>query len=58
MCTEYNTEMKCEHKPKCELLGILKENRKLKQELKTVKKELEEKRIYESWEKNPERMGR
>lgn len=58
MCTEYSTETKCDHKNDCKLLGILKENRQLKEELRETKKELSDLQIRKSWEDYPEMMGR
>jgi hypothetical protein len=57
MCTEYSTEEKCEIKDTCELQKILTENTKLKKKLRQIKKELEEVKYNQSWERNPERMG-
>lgn len=58
MCTEYSTETKCDHKNDCKLLGVLKENRQLKEELRETKKELSDLQIRKSWEDYPEMMGR
>lgn len=58
MCTEYSTETKCDHKNDCKLLGILRENRQLKEELREIKKELSDLQIRKSWEDYPEMMGR
>ncbi len=58
MCTEYSIETKCDHKDDCKLLGILRENRQLKEELRETKKELSDLQIRKSWEDYPEMMGR
>ena len=58
MCTEYSTDTKCENKDTCKLQAILTENAKLKEENRRLRKENEERRIRESWEKFPEAMGR
>ena len=58
MCTEYSTETKCDHKKDCKLLGILRENRQLKEKLRETKKELSDLQIRKSWEDYPEMMGR
>ena len=58
MCTEYSTETKCDHKKDCKLLGILRENRQLKEKLRETKKELSNLQIRKSWEDYPEMMGR
>ena len=65
MCTEYSTEVKCEHKKDCKLLNILRENKRLKQELrqtqddlKKVKSNLEKSESIRNWEKYPDQMGR
>ena len=58
MCTEYSTETKCDHKNDCKLLGILRENRQLKEELRETKKELSDLQIRKSWDDYPEMMGR
>ena len=58
MCTEYSADNKCDHKDKCELLGILKEDRRLKEKLREIKKERDKLSMEKSWKNNPERMGR
>ena len=58
MCAEYSTETKCDHKKDCKLLGILRENRQLKEKLRETKKELSDLQIRKSWEDYPEMMGR
>ena len=49
MCTENNNEVQCENKDRCMLLGVLKENRKLKKELRELKKEHEDYKCKQSW---------
>lgn len=58
MCTEYSTDTKCENKGACKLQAILTENAQLKAENKRLRKENEERRIRESWEKFPDMMGK
>jgi hypothetical protein len=58
MCTEYSIDTKCDFKDKCKLIALVRENRKLKTELKAVKKELTELKSIRSWELYPDRMGK
>lgn len=58
MCMDYSTDVKCDNEETCKLQTILTENAKLKEENKWLRKENEEMRIRESWEKFPEAMGR
>lgn len=58
MCTEYSTDTKCENKKSCKLQAILTENAQLKEENKRLRKENEERRIRESWDKFPDMMGK
>ena len=58
MCTEYSTDTKCENRENCKLQEILTENAKLKEENKRLRKENEERRIRESWDKFPDMMGK
>lgn len=58
MCTEYSTDTKCENKESCKLQAILTENAQLKEENKRLRKENEERRIRESWDKFPDMMGK
>lgn len=51
MCTEYSVDVPCEEKEKCPLLKILRENKKLKQEIKELKS-------ISNWEKFPDEMGK
>ena len=58
MCTEYSIDTKCENKESCKLQAILTENEQLKEENTRLRKENEERRIRESWEKFPDMMGK
>lgn len=58
MCTEYSADHKCENKETCKLQAILTENAQLKAENKKLKKDNNEMRIRESWEKFPDMMGK
>ncbi|MBP3577693.1 MAG: hypothetical protein J6K15_06250 [Lachnospiraceae bacterium] len=58
MCTEYSTDTKCENRENCKLQEILTENTQLKEENKRLRKENEERRIRESWDKFPDMMGK
>ena len=58
MCENYSTDKACEIKDKCELRTLVKENKKLKEELKSVKRELNEMKAISSWEKYPDMMGK
>ena len=58
MCTEYSSDVKCEKRKECELQKILSENKKLKEEVKRLKKENSDLQIKRSWEVNPDMMGK
>lgn len=58
MCTEYSADTKCENKETCKLQAILTENAQLKAENKRLKKDNDDMRIRESWEKFPDMMGK
>ena len=58
MCTEYSTDTKCDYKETCKLQAILTENAQLKEESKRLRKENQEMKIRESWEKFPDMMGK
>lgn len=54
MCTEYNSDIRCDNEQDCKLLNLLKENKHLKEEVKSLKKENER----SSWERFPDEMGK
>jgi hypothetical protein len=58
ICDNYDVDTKCDFKDKCKLIALVRENRKLKTELKAVKKELTELKSIRSWELYPDRMGK
>ena len=58
MCTEYSAGTKCENKDTCKLQAILTENAQLKAENKLLKKENDERRIRENWDRFPDMMGK
>lgn len=58
LCNNYAVDIKCDFKDKCKLIALVKENKNLKLELRTVKKDLAELKTIRSWELSPERMGR
>ena len=58
MCTEYSVDTKCENKDTCKLQAILTENAQLKAENKLLKKENDERRIRENWDRFPDMMGK
>lgn len=58
MCTEYSADTKCENKDTCKLQVILTENAQLKAENKLLKKENDERRIRENWDRFPDMMGK
>ena len=58
MCTEYSADTKCENKETCKLQAILTENAQLKAENVRLKKDNDDMRIRESWEKFPDMMGK
>lgn len=58
MCTEYSTDTKCDYKKTCKLQAILTENAQLKEESKRLRKENQEMKIRESWDKFPDMMGK
>lgn len=58
MCAEYSVNTKCENKSTCRLQAILTENARLKEENKKLRRENEDRRIRESWDKFPDMMGK
>lgn len=58
MCTEYSVDTVCDHKDDCKLQAILTENAKLKAENRALKRENNDMRVRESWEKFPDMMGK
>lgn len=58
MCMDYDVTVKCGNEESCKLLAILKENKKLKKELREAKKERDELASWKSWTLNPDMMGR
>jgi predicted RNase H-like nuclease (RuvC/YqgF family) len=58
MCTEYSADVKCEKKKECELQNILSENKKLKEEVRMLKKENENLQSKISWATHPDMMGK
>lgn len=58
LCDNYDVDTKCDFKDKCNLIALVRENKNLKAELKTVKKELAELKTIRSWELSPDRMGK
>lgn len=57
MCTEYSKDVKCEDKKTCKLLNIVRENRRLTEENKKLKKEVYKLRIERSYMKDPNAIG-
>lgn len=58
MCVEYSSDIKCDNKNNCELQNILSENKKLKEEVKRLKKENKDLLIEKSWRMSPDMMGK
>ncbi len=48
MCENYSTDTACEIKDKCELRALVKENKRLKKELNSAKRELNEMKAISS----------
>lgn len=57
MCTEYSSDAKCENKNDCKLLGILKENKLLKNKNKELARELADARLKMSYMVDPNAIG-
>lgn len=54
MCSEYDSEHRCDSNGKCKPIELFKENQKLKEENKSLKKQIQELRIVRSWDKKQE----
>ena len=57
MCTEYSKEQTCEHEKDCKLLGLVKENERLKKENIRLRKENTRLRNEISWGASPLTIG-
>lgn len=57
MCTEYSKDVKCENKPTCKLLNIVRDNKRLTEENKKLKKEVYKLRVERSYMKDPNAIG-
>lgn len=59
-CIEYSVEYECGVQEQCILMELVKENKKLKIAIKSLReqvKNLEAQSVKNSWINNPERMG-
>ena len=57
MCQEYDIEHKCEMENSCKLIYVLKENKKLKKQVNSLKKELSDTKLKMSYMINPNVIG-
>ena len=57
MCQEYDVEHKCEIEQNCKLISVLEENKKLKKEINSLKKELSDTELKISYMINPNVIG-
>ena len=53
MCQEYDVEHKCEIERDCKLISVLEENKKLKKQVNSLKKELSDTKLKMSYMINP-----
>ena len=58
LCDNYDVDIKCDLKDSCKLISLVRENKNLKEELRTVKRELADLKSIRSWELSPDRMGK
>ena len=57
MCQEYCIEHKCEMENSCKLISVLKENKELKKQVNSLKKELSDTKLKMSYMINPNVIG-
>lgn len=57
MCQEYDIEHKCEMENSCKLISVLKENKELKRQVRSLKKELSDTKLKMSYMVNPNAVG-
>lgn len=57
MCQEYDVEHKCEIEKDCKLISVLEENKKLKKDINSLKKELSDAELKMSYMINPNAIG-
>ena len=57
MCQEYDVELKCEIERDCKLISVLEENKKLKKQVNSLKKELSDTKLKMSYMINPNVIG-
>lgn len=57
MCQEYDAEHKCEIERDCKLISVLEENKELKKEVNSLKKELSDTELKMSYMINPNAIG-
>jgi len=57
MCNEYSYKHRCELKPTCKLMGILKQNKELRKKVRELKRENEELREENYYMVDPNCIG-
>lgn len=57
MCTEYSQDVKCENKDTCKLLNVVRDNKRLIEENRALKKEVSELRVQMSYMRDPNAIG-
>ena len=57
MCTEYSQDVKCENKDTCKLLNVVRDNKRLIEENRALKKEVSELRVNMSYMRDPNAIG-
>jgi len=57
MCTEYSQDVKCENKNTCKLLNVVRDNKRLIEENRALKREVSELRVQMSYMRDPNAIG-